>query len=299
MRLLGTAAGRRGILVLVLALVLAALLNAEGLRKQAQIQPQGFERRVALAATRPLVHGQPRAAPDDAAARAPGRDRPRRRGRIDTRVHLTLPPPAGPLPAAAPISPDKPAASRRSRSSRGATRCGSGSPATRSRRCPATRSSGWAATRRRASASRAVSSTGLARPDLYNWYTRFTRRCSQVRGRRSPSSRSAPTTPTTTWRACPAERRSARSAVRVVDRRVPPTRRRRDPRARTPPASRRVARTPDPRRSRLQAQLPDRQRDHRRPSRGAPAAARRTSTRGTCSTVRAARTRRTCAYTGP
>ena len=47
MRLLGTAAGR-GILVLLFAFVLAALLDAEGLRKQAQIQPQGFERESAL-----------------------------------------------------------------------------------------------------------------------------------------------------------------------------------------------------------------------------------------------------------
>ena len=48
-------AAYRATLVLFLALVVAALLQAEGLRKQAQIQPAGVQRRVALAATRPLV----------------------------------------------------------------------------------------------------------------------------------------------------------------------------------------------------------------------------------------------------
>ncbi len=58
----------RGTIVLLTALCLAALLDAEGLRKQAQIQPPGFGRSVALDVTRPLVTCQPRAAPDDTAA---------------------------------------------------------------------------------------------------------------------------------------------------------------------------------------------------------------------------------------
>jgi hypothetical protein len=42
-----TAAGR-GIVILALGLLLAGLLQAEGLRKQAQIQPAGFQRDLAL-----------------------------------------------------------------------------------------------------------------------------------------------------------------------------------------------------------------------------------------------------------
>ena len=88
----------RGIVVLALALLLAAVLQAEGLRKQAEIQPAGVQRSVAVGVTRPLV----------AVARALHLTTPRHelqvaigRGdedRIDTQVHLTLPPPAGPLP---------------------------------------------------------------------------------------------------------------------------------------------------------------------------------------------------------
>ena len=49
----------RGIFVLALGLFLAALLQAEGLRKQAQIQPAGFQRDLALDVTRPLVSFSP------------------------------------------------------------------------------------------------------------------------------------------------------------------------------------------------------------------------------------------------
>ncbi|MGH3001940.1 MAG: hypothetical protein ACRDM1_04625, partial [Gaiellaceae bacterium] len=95
-----TAAGR-GIVVLFVGLGIAALLDAEGLRKQAAIQQQGIRRDVALAATRPLV-GASRAlhltAPRHDLQVAIGRGD---EDRIDTRVHLTLPPPAGPLPPAA------------------------------------------------------------------------------------------------------------------------------------------------------------------------------------------------------
>jgi hypothetical protein len=47
MRFFGTPAGR-GIVLLFLGLVFAALLEAEGLRKQAEIQRQGFQRTLAL-----------------------------------------------------------------------------------------------------------------------------------------------------------------------------------------------------------------------------------------------------------
>src|SRR5712691_7845708 len=97
MRLLSTPAGR-GILILLSALSLAALLDAEGLRKQAQIQQPGFERRLALDVTRPLLRVSralhlttPRHELQVAIGRAD-------EDRIDTRVRLTLLPPAGPLP---------------------------------------------------------------------------------------------------------------------------------------------------------------------------------------------------------
>ena len=99
MRLLSTSAAR-GIAVLALGLLVAAFLDAEGLRKQAEIQPQGFQRHLALDATRPLV----------AVSRALHLSTPRhelqvaigREGEdvVDTRVEL--PPPAGPLPASTP-----------------------------------------------------------------------------------------------------------------------------------------------------------------------------------------------------
>ena len=54
MKLLSTAAGR-AIGVLFLGLLLAALLQAEGLRKQAETQPGGFQRDLALQVTRPLL----------------------------------------------------------------------------------------------------------------------------------------------------------------------------------------------------------------------------------------------------
>lgn len=88
----------RGVLVLFFGLLVAAVLQAEGLRKQAEIQPAGFQRNLALDVTRPLLR----------VSRALHLTTPRHElqvalGRqnedvIDTRVHLSLPPPAGPLP---------------------------------------------------------------------------------------------------------------------------------------------------------------------------------------------------------
>ena len=45
----------RGFLVLLFGLGLAALLDAEGLRKQAETQPAGLGRTLAMDVTRPLV----------------------------------------------------------------------------------------------------------------------------------------------------------------------------------------------------------------------------------------------------
>jgi hypothetical protein len=88
----------RGFLVLVVALLIAAVLDAEGLRKQAQIQQQGVGRSVALAVTKPLVsfsRALHLTTPRHELQVAIGRQD---EDRIDTTVRLTLPPPAGPLP---------------------------------------------------------------------------------------------------------------------------------------------------------------------------------------------------------
>ena len=84
----------RAVVVLFLGLAFGALLQAEGLRKQAQIQPAGFQRNLALDVTRPLV----------SVSRTLHLTTPRHElqvaiGRgdedtIDTQVHLSLPPPA-------------------------------------------------------------------------------------------------------------------------------------------------------------------------------------------------------------
>jgi hypothetical protein len=88
----------RGAAILILSLVFAAVLQAEGLRKQAQIQPAGVQRDVALAVTRPLVEvsrGLHLTTPRHELQVAIGREN---EDTIDTQVHLALPPPAGPLP---------------------------------------------------------------------------------------------------------------------------------------------------------------------------------------------------------
>jgi uncharacterized protein len=165
----------RGIVVLSLGLAVAALLNAEGLRKQAQIQPQGFERRLALHLTRPLVEFS-RAlhltTPRHDLQVAIGREH---EDRIDSVVHLTLPPPVIPQPSPQPQQP-KPKPSPQHRAKPTFT-------AAHPLRI-------WVAgdslaqvpgegVERVSSAALDVLpvesrlSTGLARPDLYNWFTRF------------------------------------------------------------------------------------------------------------------------------
>jgi hypothetical protein len=176
MRFFSTAAGR-GFLVLALGLALAAVLEAEGLRKQAQIQPAGVQRELALAVTRPLVRVStalhlttPRHELQVALGRQ-GEDR------IDTQVHLSLPPPAGPLPPrpapSAPKQPPKPVFT------------------------PARPLRVWVAgdslaevpgqaLERVGGAIDVVGlesrlATGLARPDLYNWFSRVQEAPAQLR----------------------------------------------------------------------------------------------------------------------
>jgi hypothetical protein len=95
----------RGIFVLALGLFLAALLQAEGLRKQAQIQPAGFQRDLALDVTRPLVsfsRAVHLTTPRHELQVAIGRQD---EDQIDSQVHLSLPPPAGPLPQRPAVKP--------------------------------------------------------------------------------------------------------------------------------------------------------------------------------------------------
>jgi hypothetical protein len=168
MKLLTTAAGR-GILVLFLGLLLAALLQAEALRKQAQTQPGGFERDVALQVTRPLVH----------VSRALHLTTPRHElqvaiGRanedvIDTQVHLTLPPPAKPPPqpgkthAPGPPRPTFTAAKPLRIWVAGDSLAEVPGQALERLTNPALKVVGV----------ESRLSTGLARPDLYNWFKRI------------------------------------------------------------------------------------------------------------------------------
>jgi hypothetical protein len=101
-------AAYKGIVVLALALFLAALLQAEGLRKQAEIQPSGFQRDVALRITKPLVsfsRALHLTTPRHELQVAIGR---KDEDRIDTQVHLNLPPPATTPPVTNKPKPHKP-----------------------------------------------------------------------------------------------------------------------------------------------------------------------------------------------
>ncbi|MDX6476271.1 MAG: uncharacterized protein QOH95_1782 [Gaiellaceae bacterium] len=194
MRVRLNAAGR-GIAILFFGLLLAAVLQAEGLRKQAQIQPAGFQRDLALDVTRPLVRVS-RAlhltTPRHELQAAIGREN---EDRIDSQVHLSLPPPAGPLPVegASEAGSPKPAKAKSGTSRRGAPGIsrehGDGYPSPK-RHFTATKPlriwvagdslaqiPGQALERLSNPAVRVVGvesrlSTGLARPDLYNWFTR-------------------------------------------------------------------------------------------------------------------------------
>src|SRR3954451_2684883 len=88
----------RGIAILFFGLLLAALLQAGGLRRQAQIQPAVFQRDLALDATRPLLSISRTlhlTTPRHELQAAIGREN---EDRIDSEVRLSLPPPAAPLP---------------------------------------------------------------------------------------------------------------------------------------------------------------------------------------------------------
>ncbi|HEX3805282.1 MAG TPA: hypothetical protein VHV52_00730 [Gaiellaceae bacterium] len=164
-------AAYRGTVVLILALILAALLQAEGLRKEATIQPAGFQRNVALAVTKPLLSFSKAlhlTTPRHELQVAIGRGN---EDQIDTQVHLTLPPPAGPLPKGVQPGQQKKA------------------PPPKPRFTALHPLRVWVAgdslaevpgqaLQRLGGAIDVVGvesrlSTGLGRPDLYNWFTRI------------------------------------------------------------------------------------------------------------------------------
>lgn len=101
-------AAYKGVVVLALGLFLAALLQAEGLRKQAEIQPSGLQRDVALRVTKPLVsfsRALHLTTPRHELQLAIGRGN---EDQIDTQVHLHLPPPATTPPVSSTPKPHKP-----------------------------------------------------------------------------------------------------------------------------------------------------------------------------------------------
>lgn len=190
-------AATRGIVVLLLAFVFASLLDARGLRKTAEIQPEGFRRDVALAVTRPLA----------GVSHALYLDRPRQElkaalgrsddDRIDATVALPTPV-ATTVPRAVRTTPgaSKKAPAPRNQPTRRTT------PPPRPVFTPAHPLRVWVAGDSLVvvpgqALERAVGSggaievitvesrvaTGLGRPDVYNWYTRFQEAIRELRPR--------------------------------------------------------------------------------------------------------------------
>jgi hypothetical protein len=193
MRLRPLTEAQRGIVVTLLALGLAALLNAHGLRKLAVIQPEGVRRDVALDVTAQLVRTSEVVRldrPRHALKAALGRELD---DRIDTTIDLTpvveaapraprSPPPAttesvetdpgGPAPAA--LKPARPAApARPAFSPKRPLRlwvAGDSLVAVPGGSIERAVPSGGAI---RIVGVESRVATGLGRPDVYNWYARF------------------------------------------------------------------------------------------------------------------------------
>jgi hypothetical protein len=177
----------RAILVSALALGLASLLNAEGLHKTAQSQPAGARRDVALRVTRPVADVSRflhLTTPRHELQVAIGREH---EDEIDTEVHLSVPP--APVRVAPPgRRPLAPSRTSPRKASPPPKRPAPARPAFD----PAHPLKVWVAgdslaqvpgqaIERMVGRDSALEilavesrlSTGLARPDLYNWYTRF------------------------------------------------------------------------------------------------------------------------------
>jgi hypothetical protein len=181
-------AAYRAFLVAFAALALASLLNAQGLRKTAEIQPAGLERDVALELTRPLAR----------LSHLAYLDRPRHelqlavgRGdvdRIDTRVVLAAPlePPAKPRVSQVPVAnrpkpkPKKPAVLGRFTRSHPLRVWVAGDSLSQVPGQALERAAGSAGPIDVLGVESRLD-TGLSRPDLYNWFTRFRDVISHVR----------------------------------------------------------------------------------------------------------------------
>ena len=168
MRFFSTAAGR-GFLVLALGLAFAAVLDAAGLRKQAEIQPAGVQRQLALAVTRPLLRVSTAlhlTTPRHELQVAIGR---RDEDRIDSQVHLSLPPPVPPprrhRKPAPPVKAAKPVFTAAD-----PLRVWVAGDSLAEVPGQALERAGGAVD---VVAVESRLSTGLARPDLYNWFSRI------------------------------------------------------------------------------------------------------------------------------
>ena len=163
-------AAYKGIAVLALALFFAALLQAAGLRKQAEIQPSGVQRNIAVGVTKPLL----------SVSRALHLTTPRHelqvaigRGNedtIDTQVHLTLPPPATISERPPPKKHHRPVVSRPLFTSAHPLRVWVAGDSLAQVPGDALERLGGAVD---VVGVESRLSTGLARTDLYNWFTRI------------------------------------------------------------------------------------------------------------------------------
>jgi hypothetical protein len=180
----------RAFLVAFAALALASLLNAQGLRKTAQIQPAGVERDVALAVARPLAH----------LSHFAYLDRPRHElqlaigrsdvDRIDTRVVLAarLEPPAKPRASKVAVThrpkqkpkPKKPAVLGHFTRSHPLRVWVAGDSLAQVPGQALERAVGAAGPVDVLGVESRLD-TGLTRPDLYNWFTRVRDVISQMR----------------------------------------------------------------------------------------------------------------------
>ena len=184
-------AARRAILVYALTLLLASMLNAEGIRKTAQTQPDGARRELALHVTRPLVAFSRflhLTTPRHELLAAIGREH---EDEIDTEVHLAVPPfapiaphdrvpigqtPSTPGEAANPPTPRKPAFD----AARPLKVWIAGDSLVQVPGQAIQRAAGPDAAVKVLGVESRLS-TGLTRPDLYNWFVRFGEAISQLR----------------------------------------------------------------------------------------------------------------------
>jgi uncharacterized protein len=182
----------RGFVVCLLALFLGALLNAEGLRKTAEIQPQGFRRHLAIDVARPLVHvsrflhlSTPRHEVQVALGRQHWDD-------INTEVRLAIPakkPRTLPAPKETTTTATVSAKHHRRRHVTPAPRYTAAHPLrvwVAGDSLAEVPGQGLERTAGRSLDIVGVESrlsTGLARPDLYNWFTRIPEAVHQLRAK--------------------------------------------------------------------------------------------------------------------